>query len=134
MIKFDQLLQQVVEKETGLRISVGEGDRSLEVVFPNGRRQRITVERQGERYILTSVVLKSRQVEELGRTEILLRLWQRNRETNVVTFSVDKRGKLVGRVEQLADTIDSGELTLYLELLARECDQFEYSLTGQDRQ
>lgn len=134
MTKFDQLLRQITERESGLRIIAGEDTRSLEIVFPNGRRQRIAVERQREHYVLTSVVLKSRQVEEIGQAEVLTRLWQRNREMNVVAFSLDKRGQLVGRIEQLAETVDCEELTLYLELLARECDQFEYVLTGQDRQ
>ncbi len=134
MIKFDQLIRQIVERESGLKISIGEEGRSLEVVFLNGRRQRITIEHQGERYVLTSVVLKTRQVEKIGRTEVLISLWQRNRETNAVAFSLDKRGQLVGRIEQLAETVDPEELALYLKLLARECDRFEYVLTGQDRQ
>lgn len=134
MIKFDQLLGQVIKRESELRINLEGDGRRLEVMFPNGRRQRIAIGRQGERYVLTSLVLKSRQVEEIGRREVLTRLWQRNRETNVVAFSLDKRGQLVGWVEQLVETIDPEEQTLYLELLARECDQFEYVLTGQDRQ
>jgi len=52
----------------------------------------------------------------------------------VVAFSLNKQGQLVGCIEQLAATIDAAELALYLELLARECDLFEYALTGQDRQ
>jgi hypothetical protein len=133
VVKFDQLLRQIVERESGLKISIGEEGRSLEVVFSNGRRQRITVEHQGKRYVLTSVVLKSIQVEKIGRAEILINLWQRNRETNVVAFSLDKRGQLVGQIEQLTEVIDPEETNFYLELLARECDQFEYVLTGQDR-
>jgi hypothetical protein len=132
--KFDQLLQQITERESDLQV-IAKGDmRSLEIVFPNERRQRVAVEHQGERYVLTSVVLKSRQVEEIGRTEVLIRLWQRNRETSVVAFSLDKWGQLVGQIEQLAETIDSEELVFYLKLLARECDQFEYVLAGQDQQ
>lgn len=134
MLKVEQLLRQIVEQQTRLKINMADDRRSLEVVFPNGRRQRMVIERQGERYLLTSVVLTPRQVQEIGRAELLLRLWQRNREINVVAFSLDRPGRLIGQVEQLAETLDLEELALYIELLARECDQFEYTLTGQDRQ
>lgn len=126
-----QMLQQVVEQaDSTLQFKSHHG--GVEVIFKNQRHQIITTERQNERYILTSIILKRKQVKQIGRSRILLRLWQRNRETNVVVFSLDKHGQLVGQIEQLAETIDLEELTFYLELLARECDQFEYILTGKD--
>lgn len=133
MLKFNQLLQEIV-KGSGLTMKINPDNRGLEVIFPNNRRQKITIERQGDRYLLTSIVLGRQQVEGLGQSEVLTRLWERNREINVIAFSLDKRGRLVGSVEQLAETVDSEELAFYLTLLARECDQFEYALTGRDWQ
>ena len=52
----------------------------------------------------------------------------------MVTFTLDKRDRLIGYIEQLIHTTDPEELTFYIELLARECDQFEHVLTGEDRQ
>jgi hypothetical protein len=31
-----------------------------------------------------------------------------------------------------ASTLDRDELDLYIETLAKECDRFEYALTGED--
>jgi len=71
-------------------------------------------------------------VKKIGRAQLLPRIWERNRETAVVAFNLDKRGRLVGQIEQLADTLDLSELAFYIELLARECDRFEYVLSGLD--
>lgn len=133
MNKFDQLLRQVVQKSE-LNVEIKKDWRGLLVTFQNGRRQHITISRKQDRYVMSSVVLKRKQVEELGRTQVLARLWQRNRNINVVTFSLDQQGHLMGQIEQLAETIDVEEFIFYIELLARECDQFEYVLTGKDLQ
>lgn len=133
MNKFDQLLRQVVQKSE-LNVEIKKDWHGLLVTFQNGRRQRIKISRKQERYVMFSVVLKRKHVEEIGRTQVLARLWQRNRSINVVTFSLDQSGHLIGQVEQLAETIDVEEFIFYIELLARECDQFEYVLTGKDLQ
>lgn len=133
MDKFDQLLRQAVQKSE-LNVDIKKDWRGLLVAFQNGHRQRIKISRKLDRYIISSVVLKCKQVEEIGRTRVLTRLWQRNRNINVVTFSLDQSGQLIGQIEQLAETIDAEEFVFYIELLARECDQFEYALTGKDLQ
>lgn len=133
MNKFDQLLRQVVQKSE-LKVEIKKDWRGLLVTFQNERHQHIKISRKQERYVMSSVVLKRKQVEEIGRTQVLARLWQRNRSVNVVTFSLDQSGHLIGQIEQLAETIDVEEFVFYIELLARECDQFEYILTGKDLQ
>jgi hypothetical protein len=125
------MLQQVINRpDSPLEIKLDI--KGVEVIFRNGRSQMITIESQNERYILTSMVLKQNQVKKIGRPQVLARLWSRNRETDVVIYSLDKKGQLVGQIEQLKETIDPEELVFYLEVLARECDQFEYALTGED--
>jgi len=47
-----------------------------------------------------------------------------------VTFAFDHNDRLVGVVEQPAATLDHEEVRVYIETLARECDRFEYTLTG----
>jgi hypothetical protein len=101
-------------------------------IMGNRRKQMILTERQADRYVLTSVVIGRVRVENMGAETLLPRIWLRNRETNCVAFGLDKRGRLIGRIEQLVDTLDMAELAFYIQLLARECDQFEYALTGQD--
>ncbi len=56
----------------------------------------------------------------------------RSKEINVVAFSIDKRGRLIGTIEQNTETGDQDELAFYVELLARESDTFERGLTGAD--
>jgi len=51
---------------------------------------------------------------------------------DLVTFAFDDKNNLIGVIEQPALTLDHEELNLYIETLARECDRFEYILTGDD--
>jgi hypothetical protein len=51
---------------------------------------------------------------------------------DLITFAFDDRDNLVGVIEQPVLTLDYEELKLYIETLARECDRFEYILTGDD--
>jgi len=103
------------------------------VEFSNGRKQHVMVSHQGEHYLLISVILKRGHVEKIGRSTILPFIWQRNRETNLVAFSLDKQGRLIGSIEQLTKTADVNELHMYLEHLAQECDQLQYLLSGPER-
>lgn len=104
------------------------------ITFPDGRGQTILFHSEGDRYVLTSVVIGSRRVSNLGRSRLLPLIWERNHETNVVGFNLDRRGRVIGRIEQVTKTVDRDELHYYLELLARECDRFEYLLSGHDTQ
>ncbi len=104
------------------------------VFLHDGHRQTITFRRNGKEYILESTILPSRIVRRRTTREILICAWQRNRITDIVTFDVDARLRLVGRIQQLAETIDSKELEFYIDTLARECDELEYLLTGRDQQ
>ena len=131
MRKFKTLIRQV----SGLPNPTAEiklQRNGILVTFSNNRSQAISTDRQNDRYVMTSVVLGRRRVRRIGRSRLLPLFWQRNREANMVAFSLDKRGRLVGQIEQLTETIDPQELALYIELLARECDQFEYALSGKD--
>ncbi len=130
MDKFNALLQALVRSETGLHLELQAN--GVKVTFGDGRHQFIAVERRGEWYLLTSVVLGRARVEEIGRGQLLPFLWQRNRDTNVIAFNLDKRGRLIGQVEQLADTLDTAELAFYIKLLASDCDRLEYILSGRD--
>lgn len=56
-----------------------------------------------------------------------------NAFNELVTFAFDENDKLIGLVEQPVATLDDGELALYIETVAEECDRFdrfEYVLTG----
>ena len=124
-------IHQESRAKTPLRtIDINLTEDGVVVEFSNGRQQHINVSHQSELYRLTSVILKRSFVEKIGRGRILPFIWQRNRESNLVAFSLDKRGRLIGSIEQPSKTADANEMLLYLERLAWESDQLEYLLKG----
>ncbi len=66
------------------------------------------------------------------RRRIAYRAWRLNGSKPLVTFAFDDKDRLIGLIEVPAATLDHEELDLYIETLARECDRFEYALTGAD--
>ncbi len=131
MIKFKNLLRSL--PEIGPEgVSFEKQTDGVNVVFVSGRRQLITAERRGDHYVLTSVILGRVRAETIGREELLPLIWQHNRETDVVAFNLDARGRLVAQIQQVAETLEANELATYLYWLAREADRLEYVLTGKD--
>ena len=57
---------------------------------------------------------------------------EKNDMKDLVSFAFDDKNNLVGIIKQPALTLDHDELKLYIETFARECDRFEYILTGED--
>ncbi len=104
----------------------------IEVRFRNGRKQMVRIRRVGDRYELSSTVIGRRRADGLGWEDLAERLWGRNREADVVGFGLDGRGRVVGKIDQLAQTFDQEELVYYLDRLAFECSRLEWVLTGTD--
>lgn len=127
-----QIRRESREKTPMHTIDIDLTKEGVVVEFSNGRQQYISVSQQSDYYRLTSVILKRSYVEKIGREKILPFVWQRNRETNLVAFSLDKQGRLIGSIEQRLETADADEMLLYLEHLAWECDQLEYLLSGME--
>lgn len=109
-----------------------DGDTLMVGLWGNGRNQRVKVRRRGEICRIWSVVLPKRKVGESRRlrAEHARRAWFRNGMGDLVSFGVDGKGRLVGRIEQPMASLDDAELKLYVETVARECDRFEYVLLG----
>ncbi|RMH31089.1 MAG: hypothetical protein D6692_00840 [Planctomycetota bacterium] len=107
------------------RLSVGHGT----------RHQDIEVRVVDDDYELTSVVLPTSDVTATadGWRGLARLAWQRNADSDIVTFTFDDRDRLVGRVRHPATTMDIEEMSLYVQSLVRECDRFEYLLSGLDR-
>lgn len=99
------------------------------------RRQEVTIRLDNDDYEMTSVVLSSSVVtaSDEGWRALARLAWQRNADSEIVAFTFDKRDRLVGRIRHPAATLDAKELSLYIRSLVRECDRFEYLLSGQDR-
>ncbi len=99
-----------------------------------GRAQVVRFARNDDRYVFRSVVLPPKQVTTSARAwrDLAYRAWRRNAAKELVTFSFDEKDALIGVIEVAAATLDRQELQLYVETLAKECDRFEYALTGED--
>lgn len=99
------------------------------------RRQTVSVRVIEGECELTSLVLAASDVKATQdrRRELARLAWQRNADTDLVTFTFDDEDCLVGRVHHPVKTLDHQELLLYVQSLARECDRFEYLLSGLDR-
>ena len=119
----------------GLDDGVKPSPDGCEVTLGGGtRRQKVRVDVRGENCRFTSVVLPAGEVTRTDeRWRQLARIaWQRNVETDVVTFTFDRRHRLIGRIQHPAATLDAPELEFYLRTIARECDRFKYLLSGLD--
>jgi hypothetical protein len=120
------------ELDWSARLSVE--DSVVTVSFDSGRVQRIHLATRDDHYTFTSRILGSQRLDKYSWTELARIVWLRNRRTPLITFMLDERGRLVGRVEHPAATLDPEELRTILLHLARECDRLEYLLTGRDEQ
>jgi hypothetical protein len=58
--------------------------------------------------------------------------WVRNRLSDLVGFSVDRRGRLIGEAWIPLEGLTPDEFGLYVSELARVCDWHEFRLTGED--
>ena len=113
-----------------------EGEVVRVKLHEGGRTQSIRVSRNEDRYSFRSVVLPASNVTRNDNhwRRIAYRAWRRNASKPLVTFAFDRGDRLIGQIEVPAATLDHEELDLYIETLARECDRFEYVLTGADAQ
>ena len=102
----------------------------------SGRTQTVQLSQEDRRYRFESTVLSSREVTRKPRLrrDIAYRAWRRNAMEELVTFAFDEDNRLIGVVEVPAGTLQDEELRMYIEVLAKECDRFEYALKGWDRE
>jgi hypothetical protein len=111
------------------------GDRIRVLVGRAQRFQDVRVKREGSVYDFTSVVLGTHAVTRSRKRWRIIaeHAWRRNADLQLVGFQFDERDRLIGRISHPADHLDPDELELYVNALARECDAFEYVLSGEDQ-
>ena len=122
--------------ESGKRNWTQNGETVTVQFIKNTRGHRVRLGRRGALYVLSAIVLPAAEVtasDEEWRN-IAYRAWRRNAMTELVTFAFDDEDRLIGLIETPVATLDREELEVYIDTLARECDRFEFALTGQDRQ
>ena len=133
MRRLARLVDQAVTREGGAWRR--RGRRILVRLGRTNRAQRVHLSESDEDYVFSSIVLGGRTVTRRRKRwhQLTLLAWQRNAEHQLVTFAFDRRHRLVGQIRHRKESLDVEELELYVEALARECDRFEYLLTGRDR-
>lgn len=114
-------------REAGLRVH----RHSIEVEFQDRRRQRVHVDEvDGPSLRLWSVVAPQRTVAHLD--DPLLHAWRRNRLSELVGFSMDNEGRMIGETWVPIIGLTADEWTYYVTVVAKACDHLEYVLTGSD--
>ena len=128
----EDLLRRIDELTARERLSWQRDGRRLRVsLAKNGRSQTVHLARRRDRYVFSSIIANVAAVNEDHRS-LAFRIWRRNALKPVVTFAIDHRKRVIGQIDQPVESLHTKELRFYLETLARECDRFEYILTGAD--
>ena len=129
-----ELLQRVDELIANGQLPWRRQGDSVEVRLGGSeRRQSVQLEEREEFYVFRSVVLREPKRVSSGKLRNLAyRCWCRNARKALVTFAMEPGGRVVGLIEQPKATLDHEELQLYVEVLAQECDRFEFVLSGED--
>ena len=115
-------------REAGLRL---DGD-TIEVTFGDQRRQTVYVETAGDGMTLRlwSIVARPAALSMLHTPDI--DGWRRNRLSELLGFSIDVRGRMIGESWLPVAGLTSDEWEYCVRNLAKGCDRFEYLITGKD--
>lgn len=114
-------------RRAGLRATGAD----IVVRLGESRRQVVSVEEKDpESLRLSSIVAKPSATSRLVNPE--LAAWGRNRLTELVGFSIDSRGRMIGETWLPTAGLTAAEWKFAVFNLARACDRFEYLITGSD--
>jgi hypothetical protein len=104
---------------------------TLLVPFEDDRRQVVLVDEEGDGTLrLWSVVARPAALRAFDSADV--EAWRRNRFSELVGFSIDRRGRMIGESWVPTAGLSSDEWGYLVRNLARACDRFEYLLTGRD--
>lgn len=123
---------RAIARDAGYRVSVGD---SIVVGLDGGGRQAIEFELHGSGEVLrarTTVAPKAVLDEASSDTSPWRYAWERNRLSDLVGFSVDRRGRLSAELSIPLDGLGADEFALYVHELARISDWHEFRLAGED--
>jgi hypothetical protein len=117
-------------KTAGYKV-VGSG---ITVNTRGGRRQEVQVDESvgADGIRLWSVILGPSATRDLDEGRPLEYAWERNRLSDLIGFSVDSRGRLIGESWVPVDGLTAQVFALHLGEIARVCDWHELRLSGAD--
>lgn len=121
---------RVVARAAGYRV-VGA---DVTVTLGSGRQQKVTVDdaRTPEAIRFWSIILGPKATGELGDGQPLEYAWERNRLSDLIGFTLDSSGRLIGETWLPIKGITAAVLGLHISELARVCDWHELRLSGTD--
>jgi hypothetical protein len=113
--------------KSGIRVD----ERSIEVTFGDQRRQVIYIDHTKSGTIrLWTVVANPSAMNQFDKP--LLMAWRRNRVSELVGFTIDRRGRLIGESWVPSETLTTEEWEIQARSVAEACDRLEYLITGKD--
>lgn len=121
---------RAVAKAAGYRVVGSE----ITVDLWAGRRQTVSVDDRHapDAIRLSSVILGPNKTSQLAEGTPLEYAWERNRLSDLMGFSVDTKGRLIGESWIPLEGMTVEEFALHLDEVARVCDWHELRLTGVD--
>lgn len=107
---------------------------SITVQLDGGTSQVVKFRLDDSKHVLraTSIVARPSVLAAAASDSIYHYAWERNRLSDLVGFTVDARGRLIGQSWIPVEGITPAEFGLYVSELARVCDWHEFRLTGED--
>ncbi len=102
----------------------------VSVQLPDERRHRVYVSSQGEEYLLSGLIAKPSSVGQLE--DPIFITWMRNRNSELVGFRIDGKGRLIGEAWLPKVGLTAEEFQLYIRTIAADCDRLESILLGKD--
>ena len=107
---------------------------SITVVLDGGSKQVVKIRLDDKNCVLraTSVIAASSVLKAVVSESSARYAWERNRLSDLVGFSIDRRGRLIGEAWVPLDGLTPDEFALYLSELARVSDWHEFRLSAMD--
>lgn len=113
---------------TGAGLTV-DGDQVV-VSLDDGRRHTVAISEHSDGYRLAAIVARPAVLSRV--VDAPIRIGRRNRESHLVGFRIDRKGRLAAEAWVPKPGLTSEEFQLYLRSVAAEADRFEFVLTGRD--
>jgi hypothetical protein len=107
---------------------------SITVSIGTGRRQEVVIDESFDADVirLWSIILGPSATSDLAEGQPLEYAWERNRLSDLIGFSVDSRGRLIGESWVPVDGLTAEVFALHVAEIARVCDWHELRLSGAD--
>jgi hypothetical protein len=106
-----------------------DGNR-VAVALDDGRRHSVTISEASDCYRLAAIVAGPAALS--GVADVPIYIWLRNRESHLIGFRIDRRGRLAAEAWVSKAGLSTEELQLYFRIVAAEADRLKFALIGRD--